>query len=430
MSKTALVLAGGGSRGSYQIGVWQALRELSIDIDIVTGTSVGALNAALITIGDFENALALWKSIRTDMVLDMVVDETLPLEKRTIAIIKAFLSDYVRQGGTDSYPLKRLINEYVDEDVIRNSSTACGIIVVDKSSLKPKELYIEDIGAGQLSDYLLASSSLFPAMKTCKIDGIDFMDGGYYDNLPVELAMKKSADRIIAVDLEAIGIVRRGTLKLATDITIIKSHWNLGTILVFDNETILRNIRLGYLDAMKAFGVYDGIAYSFIKGEVPAFIRHNRQRIKLQNDVFGLTNTVGNQSLKDGILYLKIAAYVRLRYKKQLAERYTDFLKVCMEAAGELFSIDYTKIYSISIFNKLLSEKINVIEVPFIEPTKFLDIKNLKETMRLLDKKVRTLYFAYSMKRSVDTDYTIDPLIMTFIASDEMLAAYYLALLD
>lgn len=430
MSKTALVLAGGGSRGSYQIGVWQALRELAIDIDIVTGTSVGALNAALITIGDFENAFALWKSIRTDMVLDMVVDETLPLEKRTIAVIKAFLSDYVRQGGTDSYPLKRLIDEYTNEDIIRNSPTACGIVVVDKSSLKPLELYIEDIGIGQLSDYLLASSSLFPAMKTCKIDGADFMDGGYYDNLPVELAMKKGADRIIAVDLEAIGIVRRGTLKLATDITIIKSHWNLGTILVFDNETILRNIRLGYLDAMKAFGAFDGIAYSFIKGEVPTFIRQNKQLIKEQNDVFGFIKSPKSQTLKDSIFYLKIAAYVQFRYKKQLAERYSDFLKVCMEAAGELFSIDYTKIYSINIFNKSLAKCINVIEVPFIEPAKFLDVKNLKETIRLLDKKVRTLYLAYSVKRSVYTDYTIDPLIMTFIAPDELLAAYYLALMD
>ena len=45
--KTALVLGGGGSRGAYEAGVWQALTELGIEIDIVTGTSVGAINAAL-----------------------------------------------------------------------------------------------------------------------------------------------------------------------------------------------------------------------------------------------------------------------------------------------------------------------------------------------------------------------------------------------
>ena len=43
----ALVLSGGGAKGSYQLGVWKALRELNIKFDIITGTSVGALNGAL-----------------------------------------------------------------------------------------------------------------------------------------------------------------------------------------------------------------------------------------------------------------------------------------------------------------------------------------------------------------------------------------------
>lgn len=45
--KRAIVLSGGGARGAYQIGVWKALRELNIKYDIITGTSVGALNGAL-----------------------------------------------------------------------------------------------------------------------------------------------------------------------------------------------------------------------------------------------------------------------------------------------------------------------------------------------------------------------------------------------
>ncbi|MEG0692572.1 MAG: patatin-like phospholipase family protein, partial [Oscillospiraceae bacterium] len=78
MQKNALVLAGGGARGSYQIGVWQALRDLSINIDIVTGTSVGALNAALVTMDDFDNAVEVWKNMKTTMIFDVDIDETLP----------------------------------------------------------------------------------------------------------------------------------------------------------------------------------------------------------------------------------------------------------------------------------------------------------------------------------------------------------------
>ena len=58
--KTALVLAGGGSRGAYQIGVWQALREMDIPIHIVTGTSVGALNGALIAQNSFDTAFPVF----------------------------------------------------------------------------------------------------------------------------------------------------------------------------------------------------------------------------------------------------------------------------------------------------------------------------------------------------------------------------------
>ena len=45
--KTALVLAGGGARGAYEAGVWQALTELGVEFDMVCGTSVGAINAAM-----------------------------------------------------------------------------------------------------------------------------------------------------------------------------------------------------------------------------------------------------------------------------------------------------------------------------------------------------------------------------------------------
>ena len=47
----AVVLSGGGAKGAYQIGVWRALRKLNIKYDIITGTSVGALNGAMMVTG-------------------------------------------------------------------------------------------------------------------------------------------------------------------------------------------------------------------------------------------------------------------------------------------------------------------------------------------------------------------------------------------
>ena len=55
----ALVLSGGGSRGAYEIGAWQALEELGVKFDGVYGTSIGAMNAALVAQGDLNAACAL-----------------------------------------------------------------------------------------------------------------------------------------------------------------------------------------------------------------------------------------------------------------------------------------------------------------------------------------------------------------------------------
>ena len=63
MEKVGIVLSGGGARGSYQIGVWKALNKLKIKYDIVTGTSVGALNGLLFVQKDYKKAYKIWKNI-------------------------------------------------------------------------------------------------------------------------------------------------------------------------------------------------------------------------------------------------------------------------------------------------------------------------------------------------------------------------------
>ena len=69
-----LVLAGGGAKGSYQVGVWKALQELGWRPDIITGTSVGSLNGAMFALDLYEVARDMWLSIDDDDVM------TLPAE--------------------------------------------------------------------------------------------------------------------------------------------------------------------------------------------------------------------------------------------------------------------------------------------------------------------------------------------------------------
>lgn len=67
----ALVLAGGGAKGSYQVGVWRALQELDWTPAIITGASVGTLNGCMFTLGKAREVEELWRSLEIHDVLDV-----------------------------------------------------------------------------------------------------------------------------------------------------------------------------------------------------------------------------------------------------------------------------------------------------------------------------------------------------------------------
>lgn len=303
MKKNAFVLSGGGSRGAYELGVWQALRELGIPIHIAAGTSVGALNGAMVAQNDFELAVRLWNELETHMVFDL--DEKKEKHPRfdfeiggmNAGEALAYAKEILTKGGAGTSGLEKIVKDYVDEEKIRNSSVQLGIVTVEFPSLKPHYLFTEDIPQGRLNDYILASAACFPAVQAREIGESHFIDGGYADVMPVELALQKNADRIFAVYLDAAGFVRKEDLKSAekevSQLLIIESRWDLGNFLVFDTNNTRRIMRLGYLDAMKAFHFFDGEKFSFAKG---AFTRHQLTGAEACAEIF---------KLDPGILYTK-----------------------------------------------------------------------------------------------------------------------------
>ena len=251
--KTALVLSGGGSRGAYEAGAWQALTELGIQIDIVTGTSVGAINGAMVVQGDLDNTVRLWKEIETHMIFD-VPEGTQPRE---------YAREIVFHKGAGTSGLKKLLKKYIDEETLRSAPADFGVVIVELPTFTPHYVYKEEMKPGQLLDYILASASLYPAIHSCKIDGKEYIDGGYADVMPVQMALDKGADEVIAVYLNAVGIVDRKALQATPNLTLIESKWDLGSTLIFDTDNARRIMRLGYLDAMKAYHVFDGEYYTF-----------------------------------------------------------------------------------------------------------------------------------------------------------------------
>ena len=248
-----LVLAGGGARGSYQIGVWRALDELGWRAGVVTGTSVGCLNGALYVLGQYEMARDMWLSIRSSDVM------ALPAPGSGLGALGEAVRQFVAEGGLDVSPLEQIVSRVLDEQELRASSIRFGLVTVEKKGLKPRELSLDEIPQGKLRDYLLASSACFPALRPRTIDGVEYLDGGYADNMPAGLAARLGAEELVCVDLEGLGITKPNRTGLPT--TLIRSHWELGDILRFDPAVARRNMAIGYFDTMRAFGRLRGDAY-------------------------------------------------------------------------------------------------------------------------------------------------------------------------
>lgn len=262
--KRAIVFAGGGSKGAYEIGAWTALRELGQEFQIATGTSIGAINAVLYVQNDYECAKKLWDEI----TIEKIMTNGINMERSLTALvdqmdsIRPFLKTYINRRGADVTPFIENMEMYTCEEKFFNSDIDFGLITVAFPSLIPIEITKENIQRGYLTKWILASCSCFPVFPTCDIDAKTYIDGGYYDNLPIATAFRLGAEEVVAIDLNR----ERAHDSYASHplVTYIRPSRELGSFMSFDRATLDSSIELGYLDTMKAFGKYFGISYTFI----------------------------------------------------------------------------------------------------------------------------------------------------------------------
>src|SRR5699024_9138763 len=117
----ALVLAGGGAKGSYQVGVWRALQELEWTPAIITGASVGTLNGCMFASGKADEVEQLWRTMESHDVLDVPAT-------RDADELRAFFLDVIRSGGLDVQPLAEQIDAMIDEEAVRRSPIRFGLV--------------------------------------------------------------------------------------------------------------------------------------------------------------------------------------------------------------------------------------------------------------------------------------------------------------
>jgi NTE family protein len=186
LSRTAvgLVLAGGGARGFAHLGIWRALRERGIEVDVLGGTSIGAIMAALIAVDQpFDKAIDVTRrAFGSNPTGDY---NLLPL----VSLIKG---RRVRKAVHSS--IDELAGGRLDiEDLWK------GFFCVASNYSQARE---QRIANGDLAQGLLASCAIPGALPPVVNDGDLLCDGGTFNNFPVDAMRElRGVGKVIGVDL-------------------------------------------------------------------------------------------------------------------------------------------------------------------------------------------------------------------------------------
>ena len=258
-----LVLGGGGAKGVYHIGVWQALQALDIPVNAFIGNSIGAVISAFLVQGAQSDLLEIAKSMKLQSLIrlhkEKALTDELSFKDHDLKYWQGVYRNVVEKRGLDTTPMRELLEKSIDENKIRNSGYDFGITTVNLSDFKPREVYIEHMEAGELINYVMASAA-FPGFSNPQIAGKKYVDGGLYDNVPFRMARKRGYRKIILVDISGIGLNRRPKTD-GTQTVYIKNSIDMGNAFDFDPDFIEQFWRLGYLDTMAAFGALIGYHY-------------------------------------------------------------------------------------------------------------------------------------------------------------------------
>jgi NTE family protein len=204
--QVVLVMQGGGAPGAYQGGVYQALHEAGIEPDWVIGTSIGAINGAIIVGNEparrLERLHEFWSHIgsRPPTPWSMFSPPVGSLASNLTALLTGVPGFYapntalawgldapvgIEQAGLYSVePLKKLLPSLIDFDLV-NSGTprlTLGLVSVRSGEMRYFDTRETTIGF----EHVLGSCAIPPAFPAVRIDGEAYWDGGIYSNTPIE----------------------------------------------------------------------------------------------------------------------------------------------------------------------------------------------------------------------------------------------------
>ena len=309
MKEIGLVFAGGGGKGAYEMGVWKYFHEIGLEpyVKVASGTSVGALNAALFVGSSYEVAEKLWLGINQKKILTpkeipyeeimkwifsvgtvgvpnsftgkngniasntIISTEKMMLKnvyrniyknhmfpssriiEMIVMMLKKIQGDYVfsRSG------IVEMISEGINFNMLQTSKIPCYVTCVCCDDLEIERFKLNDYSKEDIITLLLASSAIPIVFPNEKFHGRDYCDGGIPivgDNIPIKPVYDTGVETIVVVHLSQDTVIDKEQFPNAKIIEIIPQQ-DLGNIfkgtLDFSPQGVRNRLQLGYEDARR-----------------------------------------------------------------------------------------------------------------------------------------------------------------------------------
>jgi predicted acylesterase/phospholipase RssA len=383
MAKKALVLGGGGSRGSYEIGVAKALQENNVQWDLITGTSIGAICGALLTYRKADDLIDWIDSyhqsgVSTNLFMfpHQYMNEALYGQK-----IDPFIEAFCQDGPNVS-ALKEGLAKQLDFDQFMASKTDYACMAMNVSKNQPAPFYKKDMSKDDIFDKLLASSAYFPAFNFVKIGEDYYLDGGFCQTVPMELAYSMGADSLIAIDLSDPGVAYPKGYD-NDNVLFIRPLRKLHYYLDFEGAQLLPQVYMGYLDGLKYLNKAPGYLYTFYLEDW----KHMLHLEKLCMSYLAASGKVGILEQFDEIMsevYTFILGYVPQPLKNDFSSEYI-FGRI-LEVLGIIAGLDLNTHWHFKDFVFKLLESFddftsNPNSAPQSEIWYDMDMKGLKDML-------------------------------------------------
>jgi len=186
----ALVMSGGGARGSFELGVIDYLiRDQGLDFNVITGVSTGALNAAILAQGEGHSGLVEAVELIKEIYFSIEGHRDIYLKRGTARYfdldtdLDDLLGSISSTSVYDLSPLERLLRTHLDVEKLRISGRHLRVGAV---SLQSGQYESVDASSDAIRDYVYASAAIPVFFEPVSINGTQYVDGGVRNITPLQ----------------------------------------------------------------------------------------------------------------------------------------------------------------------------------------------------------------------------------------------------